>query len=180
MKHSTDKQVLASLRGALLLVVAIILWGNASTAGPVSAQATAGCPADKFCVFLPLVRSPETGDLVLQGIEVTQAVQNTNSAMLSGSPQLYTATVPLHSSRADYNSSINIALPVAWSSGTVDLTVALDADNAVREMSESNNSITTSLVFHAVPPLAIKVVPIRRRPGIALVIGFSAPTRSVK
>ncbi len=199
MKHSTDKQVLASLRGALLLVVAIFLWGNANTAGLVSAQATAGCPADKFCVFLPLVRSPETGDLVLQGIEVTQSVQNaqnsvhlvagkatilriyaatlafdqavpnvkisvrasnTNSAMLSGSPQLYTATVPLHSSRADYNSSINIALPVAWSSGTVDLTVALDADNAVREMSESNNSITTSLVFHAVPPLAIKVVPI--------------------
>ena len=209
MKHSHIVQVQASLRGALLLLIAgSIFWFGSQQAGvvfaksaaPVPAAAATGCPIGKRCIFLPLVSVPVPGDLVISGIEVSQAVQNpqnsvhlvagrktvmriyantrdfkstvpavkisvtasnSSNVLLSDSPKAYSANLPLSSSRGVYNSSFNILLPASWLSGTVNLTVKLDPDNAISETNENNNIITQRLVFNAVPPLQVMIVPIQ-------------------
>ncbi len=205
MKQSNTVRVRTSLWGALLfLIAASIFWMEGRPVRTVSANriastAPSACPAGKYCSFLPLVSAPVAGDLVLDGIEVTQAVQNPQNnvhlvagrptilriyantrdfnravsnvkisvkasspgaTILSDSPKTYYATVPLSSSRADYNSSINIALPATWLTGSMDLTVQLNPESTIRESNNKNNSITQHLVFNPVPTLRVKIIPI--------------------
>jgi hypothetical protein len=209
MDQRKVQQVRTGFKGVLLLFFFInTLWTgdgravvvSANATAPVSVAAAASCAAGSHCMFLPVVMAPVPGDLVLQGVEVVQAIQNTqnsvplvagkrtvlriyantlemkqampnvkisirasnaSNAVLSDSPKTYVATVPLSSSREDYNSSINITLPADWLSGTVNLAIALDPDNSINELNENNNSLNHRMVFNEVPSLAIKVVPIR-------------------
>lgn len=85
----------------------------------------------------------------------------TSSMMLSGSPSAFSATVPLSYDRNSLATTINIPLPQNWTSGEVELTVRLDPDNQIAEQNEANNTITRRFVFHQVPPLDVKIVPIR-------------------
>lgn len=211
MKQCSKALVLTSLRGALLFVTAVsLLWVGALQIQPVRARAvdqnqrseavSASCASGQHCIYLPVLSNEIPGDLVLSGIEVTQAIQNpqnsvplvagrstmlriytyateftqpvsnvkitvqaagsSNSVALSDSPQAYTVTVPLSSSRANYASSINVPLPAGWLSGTVDLTVYLNADNKIAEKTSGNNIITQRMVFNTVPPLKVLIVPI--------------------
>jgi len=80
---------------------------------------------------------------------------------LSNSPTTFQSSIPQSTSQSDYNSSINMQLPADWLSGTVDLTVRIDPDNRIAESNESNNVVTLRLAFTPVPPLRIKIVPIR-------------------
>lgn len=209
MYQKKVQQVRSGFKGVLLLFFVINLFRagdgqveavSANVTARDSAAAAVSCATGSYCTFLPVVMSPAPGDLVLQGVEVIQAIQNTqnsvplvagkrtvlriyantsemkqampnvkiairassaSNAVLSDSPKTYFATVPLSSSRADYNSSINITLPPNWLSGTVNLAIALDPDNTIGEINESNNSLTHRVDFVEVPSLAIKLVPIR-------------------
>jgi hypothetical protein len=91
-------------------------------------------------------------------VEVTASRSGTK---LSGSPTSFNTSVPLSYSRADYSSSLNMKLPESWLSGTIDLNVRLDPENAIDELDETNNNYSIHLTFQAVPVLNIKVVPIR-------------------
>jgi hypothetical protein len=83
-----------------------------------------------------------------------------NNTLLSGSPRAYTAVLPAANNRSSYLSTVNIALPANWASGTVNLTIQLDPDNGVREINKNNNTLTQQVVFHPVAPLRIMIVPI--------------------
>lgn len=80
---------------------------------------------------------------------------------LSDGPKTITSAIPSSSSRASYGSSINYELPANWVSGSMDLTIKLDADNQVNEVNESNNSYTQHLSFTSVPALNVMIVPIQ-------------------
>jgi hypothetical protein len=198
----------AVLRGALLfgfLFSQCFAWagGASPAAAEVVTTFTGGCRPGSHCIYLPSVRSGVgaggTADLVVNGIELTQAVQDdANSVplvagratmlrvfatttgsttavgnvkvsvmaargwqMLSGAPRVVQATVPLNYSRSQYSSSINIQLPAAWLTGTVDLTVTLDPDNAIGEANKGNNTLTRRVTFNAVPPLNVMIVPVQ-------------------
>jgi hypothetical protein len=199
MKQNVQDRVMVSLRGALLLVsLAIALVTNLISAGVVTA---ASCGTGNYCTFLPTVSGGRPApDLVITGVEISQAIQDTNNSVplvagrsailrvyaistnatepisnikvavmassadnlsLSETPLTLSSTIPLTSSRADYSSTINFALPSSWLSGTVDVTIRLDPDNATVESNEANNVLTKRLVFNNVPPLQIKIVPIQ-------------------
>jgi hypothetical protein len=202
MKQSKKDRVLASLRGALLiLMVASIPWVGMLRPAPVKAQAAVTsslCPAGSKCVYLPTVSRGADGDVAITGIEVTQSVQdaqnsvplvagrstmlriytrtsgyaqpptnvkisvqaNGNGIVLNNTPALLNATVPASSSRSDYGSTINYALPANWLAGSLDLTVKIDPDNQLFEKDENNNSISKHLVFNNVPTLKVMVVPV--------------------
>ena len=64
------------------------------------------------------------------------------------------------STRGALNSTFNFTLPTAWTTGDVTLTAMVDPDNAVAEMSKSNNQTTRVLPFNEVPPLRITIVPV--------------------
>jgi hypothetical protein len=204
------------LRGTLLLVAAIFLVPFFETvqARPEPLAAPAPCASGQRCVFLPMITGPVVStDLVLSGIEVTQAIQDMQNSVplvagrpailriytrvigtmmpaanvkiqvtatrggnrLSASPHLLSTTIPLDSSRAELNSTINIPLPADWLSGDVDLTVRLDPDNLIQEDDTTNNAITQRLKFNPVPPLKIKIVPIRYQDRVTNSI-YPAPT----
>lgn len=212
MKLTSKSVIKASLRGALLLTILFspfFQFGQqaavqaAGSAGPVNTETlnTANpCDSGKKCTYLPVLVAPTLStDLVVNNIEVTQAVQDDQHSIplianrptmvriyaqtagttqplsnikvlvtatrsgnaLSALPQAYAATVPLSANRAEYSSTINVALPANWLSGTIDLTVNLDPDNVIGEASEKNNTFTRRLTFNKVAPLRIKVVPVR-------------------
>jgi hypothetical protein len=103
-----------------------------------------------------------TGDSKQALSNIRIAITATRSgANLSSSPSIMTATLPLANSRGDINSTLNMKLPANWLSGTIDLTVRLDPDNQVAETNENNNAITQRLTFTQVPPLNVKIIPIR-------------------
>ncbi len=95
----------------------------------------------------------------ISNVKVSVTASN-GSFTLNGSPKAVSASVSLSSNRADMNSTINIPISSAWLQGAVNLTVRLDPDNAIAESDESNNVITRQLVFHAVPPLQVRIIPI--------------------
>lgn len=97
----------------------------------------------------------------LSNIKVAVMASSADNLSLSESPLTLSSTVPLTSSRADYSSTLNFALPSSWLSGTVDVTIRLDPENTTVESNESNNVLTKRLVFNNVPPLQIKIVPIQ-------------------
>jgi len=86
---------------------------------------------------------------------------NALSQALMGSPSAFSTTIPLTYDRANLQSTVNIPLPVEWTRGTVDITVRLDPGNEIGETNETNNTFTQRFVFREVPPLEIKIVPVR-------------------
>lgn len=209
MKHYSTMHVQVSLRGAFLVFLLVVFLFSAAQPVPVSAATCSG----GYCAFLPILKSPAAGDLVIQGIEVTQAVQDPANSVplvagrntllriyaravgasqpisnvkisvsasggynLNDLPRAYSTTVPLSYDRMNINGSINITLPKTWTEGTVTLTVRLDPDNQIGEVSEGNNGITQQFVFQPVPPLQVKIVPIKyvnEKDGYT----YPAPTR---
>src|SRR5512147_1295499 len=91
MKQSTKALVQSSLRGTLLFIAAVsLLWAGTRQIQPVlaravdqsqSSAAATGCAIGQHCVYLPAISHPVSGDLVLSGIEVTQAVQNPQNSI---------------------------------------------------------------------------------------------------
>ncbi len=90
-----------------------------------------------------------------------------NGLPLPGSPLVSTASsaYPLSTSattlRLDINKSYNFSLPVEWLAGQVSLEARVDSNNAYWENNESNNSFTYTANYITVPPLNVKIVPIR-------------------
>lgn len=77
MKQSSKTRFQASFRGAILVtLLAVFLFS-----GSLYAVSAAPCPSGYKCVYLPLLKSPSSGDLVIQGIEVTQAVQDAQNSV---------------------------------------------------------------------------------------------------
>ena len=64
-------------------------------------------------------------------------------------------------SRGNYASSFNLALPAEWLSGNVQLAIVVDPDNRITEVNETNNSLTQTLEFLAVPRLDLTIVPVQ-------------------
>ncbi len=93
---------------------------------------------------------------------VVEASATRNGAPLPGSPRRSDPrTVTTSASRGNYASSFNIALPAEWLSGNVQLSIAVDPDNRIAELSESNNRLARTLEFLAVPRLDLTIVPIQ-------------------
>jgi hypothetical protein len=201
MKRNHKTHTSVSIRGTLLAILLLFVLSLPGTGETAQAQAVSTCPTGKRCYYLPFITHspPPAGDLVLQSIEVTQAVQDERNSVplvagrstilriyartaesaqpisnvrvavtavrsgvaLPGSPENLRATIPLSFSRSNLSSSINVALPSSWLSGSVELRVHLDPDNQIRETNESNNVITQQLIFTQVPALNVKIVPIR-------------------
>lgn len=93
---------------------------------------------------------------------IVQASASRNGIPLPGSPRrsgLRTVTTSV--SRGNYASSFNIALPAEWLSGNVRLSIVVDPDNQIIEVNESNNSLTQTLEFLAVPRLDLTIVPVQ-------------------
>lgn len=85
-----------------------------------------------------------------------------NGQNLTQSPYVSSArTVTGTAARSSLNTTYNIALPTAWLSGQVTLTVTLDSDDIVKESNEANNVRVLNLNFLTSPTLNIMVVPIR-------------------
>jgi hypothetical protein len=68
--------------------------------------------------------------------------------------------VPTQPSIDNYDSTFNFVLPIEWLSGEVVLFVTVDPDGAVAETNENNNNSSHTMVFKAVPPLEITIIPI--------------------
>jgi hypothetical protein len=84
-----------------------------------------------------------------------------NGAHLPGSPLRVTGyTPPAATSRAEYASTLNIPLPIDWTSGAVTLRAIVDPDDAASEVNEANNSVTLQARFEEIAPLRITIVPI--------------------
>ena len=84
-----------------------------------------------------------------------------NGLALPGSPiRINRYAVPATSSRSNYGSSLNVPLPLAWVSGTVDLEVRVDPEDRIKEPDETNNTLTLRQQFRELAPLRITLVPI--------------------
>jgi hypothetical protein len=93
---------------------------------------------------------------------VVEASATRNGVSLPGSPRRSDPrTVTTSTSRDNYASSFNIALPSEWLSGNVQLAIVVDPDNRIAETNESNNRLTRTLEFLGVPPLDLTIVPIQ-------------------
>ncbi|MCS6840628.1 MAG: M66 family metalloprotease [Roseiflexus sp.] len=102
-----------------------------------------------------------SGAAELSGV-VVEAAATRNGAPLPGSPRRSDPrTVATSASRGNYASSFNIALPAEWLSGNVQLSIVVDPDNRIAESNETNNRLTRTLEFLAVPPLDLTIVPIQ-------------------
>ncbi|MCB0092496.1 MAG: hypothetical protein KDE54_31630, partial [Caldilineaceae bacterium] len=68
------------------------------------------------------------------------------SATQNGQPlgaiTIANALISAAPTRADAASTINLTLPMTWTTGTINLTVQVDATNAIAESNEANNSFT--------------------------------------
>ncbi|MCB9157273.1 MAG: hypothetical protein H6645_09170, partial [Caldilineaceae bacterium] len=158
---------------------------------PAPATSTPTPPADSS----PTATSVAAVDLTINGLEVTQAIQDaansvplvadratfvrvfaqTNggagngtvvsaSATQNGQPlgaiTIANAVISAAPTRADAASTINLTLPMTWTTGTINLTVQVDATNAIAESNEANNSFTMALTFNVMPPFHAVLVPI--------------------
>lgn len=95
------------------------------------------------------------------GVTVTLAATRAG-APLPGSPlRVGPKGVGRTAARGDYGASFNVLLPQEWLSGSVTLVATVDAERAVAEPNEANNSARASLSFAEVPPLEIVLVPVR-------------------
>lgn len=103
-----------------------------------------------------------TGAAALKGLPMTVRATR-NGVALAGSPlTVSTAVAPVGWTRGDLASSTNLNLPAAWlTTGKVDLTITLDPADQYAETNETNNSLSMTLNFIAVPTLEVKVVPIQ-------------------
>lgn len=84
MKRGSQRLLGISVKGALLLLLlSIFMMSSAGGLMAVEAAAAATCSKGMNCIFLPIISKQSQTDLVLNGIEVTQAVQDsTNSVPL--------------------------------------------------------------------------------------------------
>lgn len=80
---------------------------------------------------------------------------------MSSTPLEVVSPLQAAPSRSVYASTINVALPAAWTTGSYDLTVTIDPQNQVPEGNEANNSYVLHLAFTTVPALRLKIVPVR-------------------
>lgn len=132
MKQNLQDHFDVSLRGALLLVSAVmVLLVNLVTVSPVTAASCSG----SFCNYLPVVSSNRPApDLIITGVEITQAIQDTNN------------TVPLVSGRSTilriYAVSTNTSQPVSNVRVSV---MASSADNLTLSQSPLTLSSTVPL-----------------------------------
>lgn len=62
--------------------------------------------------------------------------------------------------RTQLGQAFNLAVPPAWTSGSVQLTFALDPQNTIQEISEDNNTSVINVQFNPKPALKIVLVPI--------------------
>jgi hypothetical protein len=86
------------------------------------------------------------------------------SAARDGNPlgtiQADPGTIPGSTSRGDYDSTFNVALPDAWLSGNVQLTATVDSDAVLTENNEGNNQYGRTVTFNNVPTLQVRLIPI--------------------
>lgn len=184
-----------SLLALILVALPVVLLAMSN---PL-ARANVPSPSSGAPVYLPLIVRPATVDLIINQVEITQAVQNgsgtvplvagrgtvvrvyvtvsgvaewsrviveisatRNGTSLPNSPRRSDPrTVTTSASRGNYASSFNIALPVEWLSGNVQLRIMVDPDNQVAESNETNNVVSRSLEFLTVPPLNLTIVPVQ-------------------
>jgi hypothetical protein len=93
---------------------------------------------------------------------IVEASATRNGVPLPGSPRRSDPrTVTTSVSRGNYASSFNLALPAEWLSGNVRLSIVVDPDNRITEVNETNNSLTQTLEFLAVPRLDLTIVPVQ-------------------
>ena len=93
---------------------------------------------------------------------IVEASASRNGIPLPGSPRRSDPrTVTTGVSRGNYASSFNLALPAEWLSGNVQLAIVVDPDNRITEVNETNNSLTQTLEFLAVPRLDLTIVPVQ-------------------
>jgi hypothetical protein len=93
---------------------------------------------------------------------IVEASASRNGVPLPGSPRRSDPrTVTTGVSRGNYASSFNLALPAEWLSGNVRLSIVVDPDNRITEVNETNNSLTQTLEFLAVPRLDLTIVPVQ-------------------
>jgi hypothetical protein len=93
---------------------------------------------------------------------IVEASATRNGVPLPGSPRRSDPrTVTTSVSRGNYASSFNLALPAEWLSGSVRLSIVVDPDNRITEVNETNNSLTQTLEFLAVPRLDLTIVPVQ-------------------
>ncbi len=102
--------------------------------------------ADRPTLVRVYVESNTGAALNNQVVRLTGRRGSTTLGPLTTAPQ----TAPLQSSRSNYGSTFNFILPADWLNGTVELTAAGPA-----------NSQTQTVQFNEVPPLDVKIVPIR-------------------
>ena len=183
-------------RGWFLFLIASLLWMALQPGSAVQADTP-------HPIYLPLAvgAASSSGDLVLQRIEVTQGVQDTQNSLplvegrpallriyaenhaaaggaqtlkdvavavsasnggmlLTGAPRMVRAQVESSANPAIISSTINFTLPSDWLQGSYDLQVTINADHALGDSDASNNSKSLHLVFHPLPALDIKVIPI--------------------
>lgn len=106
------------------------------------------------------VYAVSSGDPV-PGVVVSLAASR-NGVPLPGSPvRAGPKTVTRMPTRLSYDTSFNLLLPQAWLAGTIALVATVDSTNTVAETNEANNRALATASFGSVPPLDIKIVPIR-------------------
>jgi hypothetical protein len=141
MKHTSTLIFRASLRGTLLILLLVSLFSPLLQQQSDKVQAAADaapCPTGSRCVYLPIIGGgkPVTTDLTITGIEVNQAVQDSNNS------------VPLVAGRATmlriYTMTTGAAQPVA------DVKVSLSASTTASGMSLAN----APMYYSATVPLS--------------------------
>lgn len=88
MKKSCFAKFLSHIRGFVLFLAFIAMIFSTVKPLPVKAESASGCPAGTKCVFLPFTTgptnaapAPDAGDLIINEIEVTQAIQDANNSV---------------------------------------------------------------------------------------------------
>lgn len=82
MKQCSQRLLGISVKGVLiLLLVSIFMMSSAGGLMAVEAATAAICSEGMNCIFLPVISDRIQSDLVLNGIEVTQAVQDGNNSV---------------------------------------------------------------------------------------------------
>lgn len=63
--------------------------------------------------------------------------------------------------RGEYRTSFNVQLPLDWVAGDVALSLSFQSTDKVQDINLANNHLSTNLTFQSVPPLALRIIPIR-------------------
>lgn len=165
-------------------------------AGFRGAETYSAAAAENWLVFLPVISKPLSQDLLVDRIEISQAVQRIDNSVplvanratvvrvyaqhLVGSGTVQStvslsayrnnvfigritspsATIPRNPDRANYSSTFNFTVPGSWLSGTVRFVAQVDPNNALPEISESNNLVSQTVQFTQIPSLNITIVPV--------------------